>query len=732
MLLITTSSMVGVSGTPNGTQSITQSYSFHEPQIQPITINGQRFDQVTMRDAEGVWNPDEPDLPAYGVTLLLPQGSTLTDVNVQPGTTINLGSGFTVAPVEQPVPVSDSTETAAHGIRDELIYSSENVFPPTLFTTVGTYSFRGYDMIVLLLYPMQYYPLTGTLSYFSDMTVTVTTTSTGSINTLYRGLEKDKIEVTKKIDNTAALSSYTTHTTDPRASDSYELLILTTDDLKDRFIPLKNAHDAQGIKTEIKTLSDVSPLRETVTPEDIRDFIRNEYITTGIDYVLIGGDSDIIPPKMLWVQASGETDTMPSDLYYGCLDGTFNYNENDKWGEPHDGDGGHDVDLVGEVYVGRAAVGDLNETNNFVQKTIAFMNTGGYSTGTALMVGEYLWGPPDYPTMTFGDDYMEELINGSRNNGYTTVGIPLNDYSFDRLYDHNWSGFDPSDPWHTGWPKNEMINRINSGVHFINHLGHSGTNYNMRMDNQDVEGLTNTVLPFIYSQGCYAGAFDDGDCIAESFTVKTTSAAFAVIMCARYGWGSPGTTNGPSQRFQRYFWDAVFGENITMIGKANQDSKEENIRHINGACMRWCYYEINLFGDPTLSLVTQANSAPQKPETPSGISSGQIGQIYTFSSSTTDIDGDLLYYQWSFGDGTLSAWLGPYHSGEQVNISHNWSQWGIYQVKVKARDEHRSDSEWSDPLPIKMPYIPTFPLMKWLYKLLERFFPHLYLLLKGY
>jgi hypothetical protein len=35
---------------------------------------------------------------------------------------------------------------------------------------------------------------------------------------------------------------------------------------------------------------------------------------------------------------------------------------------------------------------------------------------------------------------------------------------------------------------------------------------------------------------------------------------------------------------------------------ANQDSKEDNLYRINEECMRWCYYEINLFGDPTVSF----------------------------------------------------------------------------------------------------------------------------------
>jgi hypothetical protein len=728
VLLLTTGSTLMAGQTSNGNDYITKSFTFAAPQIHQIVINNLLYDEVIMPDAQGAWNAGEPNLPAYGVSILLPQGTTVANITIQPETKIQLGSGFTIAPVEQSVKLSELTTVCAKGTTDPKIYSSDNVFPSTLFSTVGTYSFRGYNLLILLLYPVQYQPISGQLSYFGKVTVVIKTIQTGSVSPLYRGLEKDRIEVVKKFDSLDSLSSYRITSFAPLTTTDYDLLILTTDALKEGFVPLKEAHEAQGLKTEIKTLTDISQSLGQVTPETIRDFIRSEYITNGINYVLIGGDSDVIPAKMLWVQAGQESTTMPSDLYYGCLDGTFNYNNNDKWGEPHDGEGGGDVDLVAEVYVGRASVGDTNETNNFVQKTISYMNTGGYSSGPALMVGEYLWGPPDYP-VTFGDGSMDELINGSHAHHYTTVGMPLNAYTFERLYDHNWSGFDLNYPWTTGWSTAEIISRINNGVRFIDHLGHSSTTYNMRMVPSDIQGLSNTVLPFVYSQGCYAGAFDDGDCMAEYFTVKTTHAAFAAIMCARYGWGTPGGTNGPSQYFNRFFWDAVFGENITSIGKANQDSKEENLKRIYGDCMRWCYYEMNLFGDPTLTLITQNNTPPEKPLTPPGTRTGKVGQSYTFNASTTDLDGDLLYYKWSFGDGTFSAWLGPYKSGEQVSVLHNWSKRGNYEVQVKARDEHRSESDWSDPLPMKMSFIPRIPFIEYIFEFFEQHFPRIYLLL---
>jgi len=243
------------------------------------------------------------------------------------------------------------------------------------------------------------------------------------------------------------------------------------------------------------------------------------------------------------------------------------------------------------------------------------------------------------------------------------------------------------------------------------------------MYSSEVYYLTNNKHCFIYSQGCMAGGFDDPheyDCIAEYLTTKTNDAAFAAIMNARYGWGVVGGTDGGSQRYHRQFWDAVFGENITQIGKANQDSKEDNVFRINQAVMRWCYYQLNLFGDPSLAFLINENNPPDKPEKPIGSSSGKINKDYNFSSVSTDLDGDKIYYKWDFDDGTFSKWLGPFNSGEPINITHTWSEKGVYNIKIKARDNHRAESTWSEPLTIRISKSKTNTILL-LEILLERF-----------
>ena len=719
VLLMTTFSVIAIADSDNGYDQITKTYSFDAPRIRQVTINGVIYDRILMQNSPGNGNPGEYNLPAHGTYLLLNPGAEITDIEVNHGERVFLGSGFNIELVREPVALSN-IDPVSPNVPDELVDRSDDPYPDILCAGVETYSFRGYEILVLLLHPIQYIPESGTLYYFRDMTVSVTTVENNQRNPLFRNMEKDEIEATKKVDNPLAIYSYTEkNIARPLSSDTYDLLILTTDELKNSFEPLKDAHDVNGIETEIKTLRDISLFPDYVTPNGIRNFIRDEYRKNGIEYVLIGGDEDVVPAQELWVQAwsNGATTFMPSDLYYACLDGPYNYDDDDRWGEPNDGKDGQDVDLIAEVYVGRACVNSTAEVNNFVEKTIAYMNTGGYSNGNTLMVGEHLWSGPD----TWGGDYMEELIDGSSANAYTTVGIPSSDYTIDTLYDRDWPG--------NNWPTSEIISRINNGARIINHLGHSSYEYNMKMVNSDVSSLTNNDPCFMYSQGCNAGGFDNGDCIAEHLTVKTDNAAFAVIMNARYGWGVVGSTNGPSQRFHREFWDAVFGENIPEIGKANQDSKEDILSRIHYSCMRWCYYQLNLFGDPTLAFYNSENNPPDKPARPSGVKRGTTGEEYNFSTSTTDPDGDKIYYKWDFGDGTFSDWLGPFNSGEKVSTTHQWSRWGIYNVKVKARDEHRAESDWSDPLPIGMPVYHNFPLLKLVFEFLEKYFPQIYSLL---
>ncbi|DAC72188.1 MAG TPA: hypothetical protein DSN98_06380, partial [Thermoplasmata archaeon] len=76
--------------------------------------------------------------------------------------------------------------------------------------------------------------------------------------------------------------------------------------------------------------------------------------------------------------------------------------------------------------------------------------------------------------------------------------------------------------------------------------------------------------------------------------------------------------------------------------------------------------------------------------------------IYYYSTSATDPDGDDVYYQFDWGDNTISSWLGPYPSGQLIQASKSWSAPGGYQLKASAKDVDGKQSGWSLPLSIEM------------------------------
>jgi len=89
------------------------------------------------------------------------------------------------------------------------------------------------------------------------------------------------------------------------------------------------------------------------------------------------------------------------------------------------------------------------------------------------------------------------------------------------------------------------------------------------------------------------------------------------------------------------------------------------------------------------------NTPPNTPSIPSGPNEGKINIEYTFTTSTTDPDGDNVAYQFDWGDGYTSSWSSYVSSGTSVSMNHSYSSAGIYSVKAKAKDVNGVESGWS-------------------------------------
>jgi chitodextrinase len=98
----------------------------------------------------------------------------------------------------------------------------------------------------------------------------------------------------------------------------------------------------------------------------------------------------------------------------------------------------------------------------------------------------------------------------------------------------------------------------------------------------------------------------------------------------------------------------------------------------------------------------RTNLPPATPENPTGDINGYHGTSHNYSTTTTDPNGNNLYYRFDWGTSTMSDWLGPYQSGIPISTEYTWEAPGTYLVKVKARDTIGKESNWSQPLSVNM------------------------------
>jgi Peptidase family C25/Secretion system C-terminal sorting domain/Propeptide_C25 len=561
---------------------------------------------------EGGWSygaPGEPVLPMVGARILLPPGEKIVAIEVIPGESHELAGNFFIEPGQIQSSLSGANAVVATKPLTE-IYQSNSPVPSRLNDEVQVGSFRGYQIATVALHPVSYIPAKGEVRYLSGCDVQITTTPDFDLfeqcGKMIRHDDDTVSRLHQLIDNPSDSDRYQDIEIIPPVSRDldpglgYRYLIITTESWFDQFTLFADFLTRRGLPTGVFLNSWIQANYTTGVDEqeNIRFFINEAYRTWNIDYLLLGGDArdpNGIPHRGLYAANDyfeSEAD-IPADLYYGCLDGNWNDDGDYLWGEIGE------ADLYHEIAVGRAAVSQPTHVANFITKTMRYLTTPIVGEcDQALMVGELLWDEP-----TWGGDYKDEIKDGSDAHGYTTAGFPAH-ITVDTLYDRT-----------AFWNVSGLIQRMETGSHIINHMGHCEEEMMMRFDFVDVLELDNDgtehTYNFIYSQGCYAGSFDNRhpsgsyglDCIGEQFQIDEDGAV-ALILNSRDGWGVHGSTNGSSQYFDREFFDAVFGEGIHAVGQANDDSKMDTIWNIDYGANRYCFYTLNLFGDPALKLWT--------------------------------------------------------------------------------------------------------------------------------
>ncbi|UCB57956.1 MAG: hypothetical protein JSV67_04940 [Thermoplasmatales archaeon] len=499
--------------------------------------------------------------------------------------------------------------------------------------------------------------------------------------------------------------------------DEYSLIVLAPVDFREELEGLISHKNSRGISTKLITLDDIYtgfyfPVEGRDNPEKIKYFIKNAIENWGINNVLLVGSSFLFPYRKTHVNVYDiDKEVFISDLYYADIyndDNNFcswDSNRNNiygefMWGNSKETD---DVDLYPDVNIGRLACISSDEVIVCVNKII------NYETTNAFMQDWF-----NNLIVCGGDTFTKFYGDGS--------GIDEGEVINEEII-RIMNGFYPERLWASNgklYGENGVVNIsniINNGAGFIDFSGHGNTDkwkthpHNSSPDiwlpqptgyfkNTDIANLTNgDKLPIIINSACSTSQFDlDSKCFGWTFVSNPDGGGIGSFGPTGLAWGYMGEmiTSGLIEGLVLKTFEAYQNDSVITFGEMWSHAISSYIFPTMEGIDYKTVEEWQPFGDPTLTI-SAFSLAPEKPELPEGPSSGSINVEYTYSSSTTDPDGDQIFYMFDWGDGTNSKWLGPYNSGETVNARHKWLVIGNYNVRVKAKDIHLNQSDWSEP-----------------------------------
>ena len=737
---------------------LSYTFAFQEPALLSSSVCNSLYTKIDIAGCIGLGKQaGDPTMPVKFIQLLIPPLTTVDSINVI-GTPVELqlkGIDLKTQPIfpyQNEIPLN-SPQPQTVEINEET-YASTSLYPSETYGDYHIGYSHGYAIMDFSLNPVQYIPKTGQLYYYPELAVKINLRYTGYENQFFANNPEDEAYVKSLVSNPEVAALYSGLPTFHYAKgglcdsrDHYDYVIVTTiqggldhwdigGTLAYNWDSLIAKHAGDGLSATEVTIEDINANSAywntsygnlfNDTPAHLREFCKDAYQNWGTRYVLIGGDSGPIPSRLMSSNAEPGVD---ADIYFSNLDKNFNANHNSQWGEEND----QGFDPYAELYIGRVICEKPQDVSNWLTKSFYYADS---SDADYLDNGAFYGANMGWDCQ--GDDFVDY---GAVKTTTNWLGPHPGDhgaypswlgmqYGFEtwnltspgNMYDLSckWSETSPNPGWQGGSENaavagmKDAIN--NNQVTLLSVMAHADPHYSMDITATQWESQYHNTQPFfIFDMGCHCGDFDadGGHGVLDVMLFNSdTNLAFACMYNTGYGWGGFEDTNTSSCLHMKCFWDYFFDVTNNSLslsewqfGKGQAFAKDEMAPTLNwsysAAPSSWretiqcCLY----FGDPAQMLKTpHPSDAPEQPSKPVGKTMVCWNRMYNYTSSTTDPDGDQIYYLFDWGDGTNSGWLGPYNSGQTVTGSQIWTILGNFSVTVKARDVWGAGSLPSDSL----------------------------------
>lgn len=520
------------------------------------------FDTVSMKGCPATTaRPGKPELPYKTIQFALPKGKTVSSIAILSDEKTTLPGKRLIFPSKD----NKAGEVFDAVPPDPVIYRSDAGYPAERVVDGGEAVFAGVRIATVRVYPIEYMPLSKKLVLH---------------NKIVFGLKLDDIVSSKAYAAPPVLNAAMFGTlkkmvanpdavvpqTAPKATgERAGYLIITSQAIKEATERGMNNVVDEGFSKLCKEKRDrvniimesVENIGTTMPGRDLAEKIRNYIIKRNNDYgvpwVLLGGDTDnadgsmLVPTRMLnLVGNSGAVESVACDMYYSCLDGDWDADGDSNFGQVTDG-----VDLIPEVYVGRAPVRTAEDAALFSDKIMSYKTNALTYANTALLLG--------------ADDFHPRSC-GATTSHNSIVANYLEPYNFNYYMIHPQKYEDRKD---------KTYELINEGYNFIDIVDHAS--YSTLLIGDYGLGWVEFMYPdptviraFNYSNnkpsiciatGCESAKIDrTGGTIAEVWILSPTGGGPAYIGNSAAGVGWHAT-------FQE-FYNSIFGKSLSNIGVA--------------------------------------------------------------------------------------------------------------------------------------------------------------------
>ena len=680
---------------------------------------GDEYTEISTESMCYIEEVGNPKIPYCVKSFVLPNNAKTPTIRITATSRRLIGEGLLIIPVQYPTPIGEGYSSWTEPNNE--VYSSSKSFPEQYAEIISDREDFGYRIVLIKFYPIEYIPLERKL-YLCDLSFSLVYSMDRTVSSTSPILKRqsrrlsllDKEYVKSIVDNADMLESsmkYVSSELPPVETTLPEYLIITSENLRNTFQTLADWKTKKGVPAIIETVENiVKKYQGADTQEKIRNYLIDIESMYGSLFVLLGGDTNIIPARVKKSRKSDEKGLYAVDYYYTCAGkGNWSIRNDSMFVDSFDENA---FELTFKL--GRAPVEDQKEAEAFVDKVINYERCMGIEDtryyNNSLVADAFISNGECNPYLVYNSaknelvDYFNEYREYASNaKSWFVYDDYLGTDSLRCMYrgsrkicykDKNDSKKDLRDPVPGGICRSQgneeltsvsFLGALNDGgnsnyghFHIVYHMDHSSPNSmgaSSKMKNQsinkfDVDKLSNGDYSQIVISGGCTPADITKDCIAEHFLNNPNGGAVAFIGNTDIGWAS------------EYLQYQRFCNELYKTSSSATKRYDLSILHTKASGSLSEYYcSLHLFGDPEMQVWTGVPQNLNVSVAPSSIQNGSATITVTINnlpnSQTAMVclqKGDEVYTVRTMQNGTQAFTISPKTTGvvDVTITSHNF------------------------------------------------------------